>query len=76
MPINETTVPVISGGKNFIKGFINLLKIISTNDPVIVAATIPAIPNFAPTLIDGLTKVKSVPIIPDTLEPIGPKPFD
>ena len=43
---------------------------------MIVAATIPAIPNLAPTLIDGFTKVKSVPIIPETLDPIGPSPFD
>src|SRR3712207_2939625 len=76
IPIKDTTVPVIRGGKNFIKGFINLLNIISTREPVIVAATIPAIPNLAPTLIDGFTKVKSVPIIPDTLEPTGPSPFD
>lgn len=56
--------------------FINLLKIISTNEPVIVAPIIPAMPNLAPTLIDGFTNVKSVPIMPGTLDPIFHTPFD
>ena len=41
-----------------------------------VAPTIPAIPNWLPTLIAGLAKVKSVPIIPETREPTDPTPLD
>ncbi len=58
-----------------IKGFTKRLKTISTNEPAMVAPTIPAIPNRLPTLIAGLAKVKSVPIIPETREPTWANTF-
>ena len=51
------------------------LKIISKNAPNIVAPIIPGKPKTVPTEIDGDTKVKSVPIIHATLEPIFPTPL-
>lgn len=69
-PIKVTTVPVTTGGKNFLITGIKKLPIVIAKEATNVEPKMPATPYSEPTAIDTPIKVKLVPITQSNLTPL------